>query len=207
MCVQMCEHLFNDKRVITLFILLWSVSSAAVFFFIMLEDDSPFLNFGPSPRTELFGVKLDSWSVWWAVAVYTFLSTAIAAFASDSVVPWITNTVQDHKTHYIPYSKVTCWWIIQVFTFYGVTQSIIGLFVALTQVDFMLIRLLADFLVNHFTTFWFLKDKKVDAARYQRWVARDEEHTESMTGDTAMQSIDACRVASETEALTAGDNI
>ena len=203
----MCEQLFNDKRIISCFILVWSASSAAVFFFIMLEDDSPFLNFGPSPRTELFGVKLDSWTVWWAVSIHTFLSTAIAAFASDSVVPWITNTVQDHKTRYIPYSKLTCWWIIQVFTFYGVTQSIIGLFVALTQVDFMLIRLAADFLVNHFTTFWFLKDKTVDAAKYHRWVARDEEHNESMAGDVDMDTIDVSRVVSETAALTASDNI
>lgn len=135
----------------------------------MAFDNSPFLNFGPSPHTKLFGVALDSWPVWWAVAIYTFVSTAIAAYASDSIIPWITNTVQDHKTKYIPYSKVTCLVIIQVFTFYGVTQSMIGLFVALTQVDFMLIRLLADFIVNHYTTAWFLRTKEVNAYKYNEW--------------------------------------
>lgn len=150
-----------------MFLLGWSGLSCAVFVAIMLNDDSPFLNFGPSDRTSLFGVKLDSWPVWWCVAIYTFISTAIAAFASDSVVPWITNTVQDHKTRFIPYSKINCWCIIQVFTFYAVTQSVIGLFVALTQVDFMLIRLLADVIVNHITTFYFLKDKIHDAAKYR----------------------------------------
>ena len=139
------------------------------FYSIMAFDNSPFLNFGPSERTELFGVKLDSWPVWWAVAVYTFVSTAIAAYASDSIIPWITNTVQDHKTKYIPYSKATCLVIIQVFTFYGVTQSMIGLFVALTQVDFMIIRLAADFLVNHYTTAWFLRSKEVNAEKYHEW--------------------------------------
>ena len=165
----MCEKLFNDKRVITIFICIWSLLCAVTFYSIMAFDNSPFLNFGPSERTELFGVKLDSWPVWWAVAVYTFVSTAIAAYASDSIIPWITNTVQDHKTKYIPYSKVTCLVIIQVFTFYGVTQSMIGLFVALTQVDFMIIRLAADFLVNHYTTAWFLRSKEVSAAKYHEW--------------------------------------
>lgn len=135
----------------------------------MVIDNSPFLNFGPSRRTELFGVKLDSWLKWWCVAFYTFISTAIAAFASDSVIPWITNTIQDHKTQFIPYSKVTCLIIIQTFTFYGVTQSVIGLFVALTQVDFMLIRLLADVIVNHYTTFYFLKNKTVDRQQYYNY--------------------------------------
>ena len=165
----MCEQLFNDKRVITVFICIWSLLCAVIFYSIMAFDNSPFLNFGPSERTELFGVKLDSWPVWWAVAVYTFVSTAIAAYASDSIIPWITNTVQDHKTKYIPYSKITCLVIIQVFTFYGVTQSMIGLFVALTQVDFMIIRLAADFLVNHYTTAWFLRSKEVNAAKYHEW--------------------------------------
>ena len=102
----------------------------------MVADDSPFLNFAPSMRTELFGVKLDSWVKWWAVAFYTFISTAIAAFSSVNVVPWITNAIQDYKTQYIPYKKWMCLRIIQVFMFYAVTQRVIGLFVALTQVDF-----------------------------------------------------------------------
>lgn len=132
----------------------------------MYTDDSPFLNFGPSERTKLFGVQLDTWPVWWCVAIYTFISTAVAAYASDSIVPWITNTVQDHKTAYIPYSKWTCLIIIQVFTCYSVIMSVIGLFVALTQVDFMFIRLLADMVVNHYTTFFFLKGKKVNMKQY-----------------------------------------
>ena len=160
--------MFDDKRVLSLLILGWSLLSCAVFVHIMASDNSPFLNFGPSERTSLFGVKLDNWHVWWCVAIYTFVSTAIAAFSSDSVVPWITNTVQDHKTRFIPYSKMTCWCIIQVFTFYAVTQSVIGLFVALTQVDFMLIRLLADVVVNHTTTFYFLKSKIHDPVKYSQ---------------------------------------
>jgi len=162
----MCQQLFDDKRIITAFILVWTVVSSVVFCAIMLEDNSPFLNFGPSSRTVLFGVKLNTWGVWWCVAIYTCVSTAVAAYASDSIVPWITNTVQDHKTRYIPYHKWTCWAIIQIFTCYAVIMSVIGLFVALSQVDFMVIRLLADLIVNHYTTFFFLKGKIVDVGRY-----------------------------------------
>jgi len=162
----MCQSLFDDKRVITVLILGWTIVSSAVFCAIMIDDNSPFLNFGPSERTVLFGVKLDTWGIWWCVAIYTFVSTAVAAYASDSIVPWITNTVQDHKTQYIPYSKWTCLFVIQVFTCYAVIMSVIGLFVALSQVDFMLIRLAADLLVNHFTTFFFLKGKTVNLRRY-----------------------------------------
>lgn len=197
----MCEVLFNDQRLVTLGIGVWSLLSVAVFGVIMLRDNSSFLNFGPSARTELFGVKLDQWWEWWAVALYTFFSTAIAAFSTDSVVPWITNTVQDHKNIYLPFSKLTCWVIIQVFTFYAVTQSVIGLFVALTQVDFMLIRLLADMLVNHFTTYWFLRNKKVDPHKYKQW-ATGEKPLDKDDGELSTFRIDD--TGSDVELPTAG---
>ena len=145
----------------------------------MIQDSSPFLNVGPSDKTELFGVKLDNWYIWWCVTIYTFISTAIAAFASDSIVPWITNTIQDHKTKYIPYSSISCWLIIQLWTVYAVTQSVIGLFVALTQVDFLLVRLLADMIVNHFTTAYFLRNKIVDSEKYKSNHMKDSEEFSS----------------------------
>lgn len=166
--------LFEDQRLLVGMLTVWTVLSSAVCYYIMLVDHSPFLSFGPNARTVLFGVKLDSWFKWWVVAIYTFVSTTIAAFASDSIVPWVTNTIQDHKTKYIPYPPCVCIVIIQLFTIYAVIMSVIGLFVALSQVDFMLIRLAADLIVNHVTTLYFVHGKIVDAARYREWTEGSE---------------------------------
>ena len=166
-----CLTLFDDKRLLTLALFIWTCVSSLVFTYIMLKDNSNFLLFGPNKHNKLLGVPLDDWFKWWITAIYTFVSTAIAAFAGDSLLPFINNTIQDHKTEYIPYSKFTCLCIIQIFTVYAVIMSVIGMFVALTQVDFMLIRILADILVNHYTTFWFLRGKKVDPNKYELWKA------------------------------------
>jgi hypothetical protein len=48
-------------------------------------------------------------------------------------------------------------------------MSVIGMFVALTQVDFMLIRIAADLIVNAHTTNYFLRGKEVDAIKYNDW--------------------------------------
>lgn len=159
---------FDDQRVLVGFLTLWTIISSIVCYYIMLVDNSPFLSFGPNPRTVLFGVKLDSWFKWWVVAIYTFVSTSIAAFASDSILPWITNTIQDHKTKYIPFKPWMCILIIQLFTIYAVIMSVIGLFVALSQIDFMFIRLLADLIVNHITTLYFVRDKIVNPTLYRQ---------------------------------------
>jgi len=149
--------------------MLWTCASSAVFCIIMIQDGSNFLMVGPNDRNQLFGVKMDSWFKWWVTAIYTFVSTAIAAFASDALCPFFTNVIEDHKTKHIPYSKFTCLVIVQVFTIYGVIMSVIGMFVALTQVDFMFIRISADLIVNAHTTYYFLRGKIVNPALYNQW--------------------------------------
>lgn len=150
-------------------LMFWTVTSSAVFCFIMIKDDSKFLMLGPNDSNQLLGVKMDTWFKWWVTAIYTFLSTAIAAFAGDALCPFFSNVIEDHKTQHIPYSKFTCLLIVQCFTIYGVIMSVIGMFVALTQVDFMLIRIAADLLVNSHTTYYFLRGKEVDPVRYNMW--------------------------------------
>jgi hypothetical protein len=43
------------------------------------------------------------------------------------------------------------------------------MFVALTQVDFMFIRILADLIVNAHTTYYFLRGKIVNPTLYNEW--------------------------------------
>jgi hypothetical protein len=160
------DAIFDDKRVLAVLIAGWTCAICVIFICIMIDDESPFLSFGPNEKTVLFGFKLDTWTKWACVAMYTFVSTCIADFTSDSVGPWITNTIQDHKNMYLPYSKWTCVCIVQTFSMYAIIMGTIHLFVALSQVDFMLMRMFADLLVNYYTTQRFMQFKQVDAKKY-----------------------------------------
>ena len=160
------DAIFDDKRVLAVLIAGWTCAICVIFICIMIDDESPFLSFGPNEKTVLFGFKLDTWTKWACVALYTFVSTCIADFTSDSVGPWITNTIQDHKNMYLPYSKWTCVWIVQTFSMYAIIMGTIHLFVALSQIDFMLMRMFADLLVNYYTTKRFMQFKQVDPKKY-----------------------------------------
>jgi len=162
-------NLFDNKLRICAGLMMWTIASCSVFCFIMVKDGSNFLTVGPNASNQLLGVKMDTWFKWWVTAIYTFVSTSIAAFASDSLCPFFSNVIEDHKTKFIPYTKFQCLLIVQCFTIYGVIMSVIGMFVALTQVDFMLIRIAADLIVNCNTTYYFLRGKEVDPQRYDSW--------------------------------------
>ena len=65
--------------------------------------------------------------------------------------------MQDHKTRSIEYSHVTCLWIVQIHCMYVHVMGVFSLFLFFSQVDFAIIRLLADWLVTGYSTVWFIQ--------------------------------------------------
>lgn len=70
--------------------------------------------------------------------------------------------LQDHKTKHIQYSHATCLWIVQIHCMYGHVMSVFALFLFFSQVDFAIVRLLADWIVTGFSTVWFIQGKVYD---------------------------------------------
>ena len=65
--------------------------------------------------------------------------------------------IQDHKTRSIEYSHATCLWIVQIHCMYVHVMGVFALFLFFSQVDFAIIRLLADWLVTGYSTVWFIQ--------------------------------------------------
>jgi hypothetical protein len=92
---------------------------------------------------------------------------------SDALGPWILNTITDHKTRFIPYSKWICLGITQTWSVYCNIMSVFSIFLAMSQIDFVLIRMLADLSVNAYTTTKFMRNK-THCPRQYRLTAEQE---------------------------------
>lgn len=168
MCFRRCmDCVFDDKRIAVVFLMVWLVIVVAVFKDIGLLD-TKFMSAGPSDKTVFMGMVLDTWYKWGLVAAFTFVNTSINDFMSDAISPWLLNTITDHKTKYLPYSKLTCLAISQLWSVYCNVISVFGLFLAMTQVDFVLIRMSADLTVNMYTNMRFMRNKVTCPDRYKR---------------------------------------
>jgi hypothetical protein len=173
----MLSRVFDDKRLTCVLLAVWLCIVLGVFSHLGVMH-TQYMSVGPSPQTFYMGVCIDTWYKWSCVAVFTFLSTAINDFVGDAVVPWIQNTVQDHKSQYLPYSKFTCWLITQCWSTYCSVMGIFSIYLLMSQVDFLFVRAMADSLVNAYTTFKFMRGKRTDVEQYQRWYAAEEELVE-----------------------------
>jgi hypothetical protein len=166
MCLKIIDALFDDKRVITLFLMIWLSIVLIVFKDIGLLD-TKFMTLGPSEFTIFMGVTLNTWYKWGLVASFTFINTSVNDFVSDALSPWILNTITDHKTRFIPYSKPICLLITQTWSVYCNIMSVFGIFLAMSQIDFVLIRMVADLIVNAYTTTKFMRNKTFCKEKYR----------------------------------------
>ena len=170
----MClDWLFDDKRIAVCLLMGWLCLVVVVFKDIGLLD-SKFMTLGPSASTIFMGVKLDTWYRWNMVAGFTLVNTLINDFMSDALSPWIMNTITDHKTRYIPYSKTVCLLITQCWSVYCNIMGVFGLFLAMTQIDFVLIRMAADLTVNVYTNLKFMRNKVTCPKRYAHSAGQSE---------------------------------
>ena len=162
----MLDTVFDDKRVAIMVLMVWLIIVLISFNTIGLFH-SDFMRFGPHPTTKIMTLTIDTWHNWWLVAMASFLSTCVNDFFSDSLSPFFLNTIQDHKTKYLPYTKTTCYIILQLWSTYCCLMSIFSVGLLMSQIDFLLIRLVADLGVNTFTTFKFLRGKEVNQRLYE----------------------------------------
>jgi hypothetical protein len=166
MCiVYIMDRVFDDKRLAVCVLMVWLIIVMTIFKDIGLLDTT-FMTFGPSTTAKFMGVVLDTWYKWGMVALFTLINTSINDFMSDAISPWILNTITDHKSKYIPYPKYICLGIAQLWSIYCNLMSVFGMFLAMTQIDFVLIRMMADLTVNTYTNLKFMRLKEYSSSKY-----------------------------------------
>ena len=182
--MSILDTLFDDKRIAISLMMCWLVIVLIGFSSIGLLH-SDFIRVGPSESTKIMSLTIRTWNDWFMVAVASFLSSIVNDFFSDSLGPWFLNTVQDQKTRYLPYSKLTCYIVLQLYSVYCAFMSVFSVGLLMSQVDFLLIRLFADLLVNSYTTFKFLRGKEVNRRKYEE----ESHHCSSISTKTAEEAV------------------
>jgi hypothetical protein len=159
------DNAFDDKRVTIAFISVWFCICLGGFTWLGIFS-SDYMRVGPSLTLTYMGMLIDTMPRYMAVVVFVVVSTAVNDFASDAISPWIQNTVMDHKSRTIPYSKLTMLFITQTWSLYCGVMSVASIALVFAQFDLIMIRLVVDLLVNQYTIRRFLSNKSHDPFRY-----------------------------------------
>jgi hypothetical protein len=168
------DNAFDDKRVTIALVSVWFFVCLAGFTWLGIFS-SEYMRIGPSKTLTYMGMNIDTMARYVSVVVFVVISTAVNDFASDAISPWIQNTVMDHKSKTIPYSKFTIVFITQTWSFYCGTMSVASIALVFAQFDLIMIRLVVDLFVNQYTIRRFLSNKSHDPYRYHNEFLNDPE--------------------------------
>jgi hypothetical protein len=166
MCVTNLLHLFFDNKRYTMILLVAWMCLSCTIFYQLGAFHMHFMTFGPSDKTVFMGMVIDTWNKWYCLAGFSFLNTSTNEFLSNALMPWFQNTIQDHKSKYLPYSQSTCMTIILLYDLYTHVMSIFGIYLLFSQIDFLIIQCIADMIITVLTTKWFMQHKTTDREQY-----------------------------------------
>ena len=167
-CKRLLDNCFQDQRVTIAVLCIWFTIVSVLFAYLGLFSTS-YMAVGPGPTLTYLGLTLNSWPRYNAVLIFVIISTAVNDFAGDAISPWLQNTVIDHKSRIIPYSKGTCLLITQIWSFYCGVMGIASISLVFSQFDLLAVRLIVDLLVSQYTTMRFLRNKTHSAEEYNRF--------------------------------------
>ena len=137
--------------------LVWMVALGSIIG--IFGDHSYFFNFGPSNQTKFISFKIDNWSKWILIILYSFISQFIHSYINSTLYPFMTNVIRDYKSEWREsYFKAQL--ITFVYKLYYWFHDICNVFLVLTlQIQFYLPALIADILVGIITTRNFINNK------------------------------------------------
>ena len=180
---SLIDNAFDDKRVTIALISVWFCICLGGFTWLGIFG-SEYMRVGPSPTLTYMGMPIDTMARYITVVGFVMISTAINDFASDAIGPWIQNTVMDHKSRTIPYSKFTIIFISQMWSLYCGVMSVASIALVFAQFDLIMVRLVVDLFVNQYTMGRFLTNKSHDPFRYHNDYLNEDE-TDTLAGNGA----------------------
>lgn len=68
-------------------LVVWMVSSCLIFW-LLGAFHVHYMSVGPSAESAFMGMTIDNWWKWSALAVFSFLNTAINEFLGSALIPW-----------------------------------------------------------------------------------------------------------------------
>jgi len=152
-------HFLRNPLYMVIILLVWWIFLLVCVFYEMDFYSSPFFNIGPHHSLRFFVRTIDTWGEWFIVVVFIFVEQFVWTAVEEIIVPWKSNTIQDHKNIYIRRKWTYYYFIINTFEFIQIIRQCMLIQIFITQVDFTIVVVLADIMANNFTLTMYLREK------------------------------------------------
>jgi hypothetical protein len=142
-------------------IFLWIIAvSSGLGYIASREETNTIFRFGPNSSLKILGIYVDDEVKYSVVVVFCFINSVIRTINQNVLQSWIINTVQDSKTISVlprkayEISFIHCVYIWLDFFMY--------MNILLSQIDMLLIEVVADLVMTSVITTYYLNEKNIN---------------------------------------------
>jgi hypothetical protein len=106
--------------------------------------------------------NITSETTFYCLLVLIFFHQLISNWIYEVVYPWIINTIQNPRTTTLEYSKPTCLFIVNMNSLYNQLHMAFIINGITSQVSFLIILVIADFLTLSYINWKYIKHKELE---------------------------------------------
>jgi hypothetical protein len=149
----------NLEKTVARCILLWILLITASLTTISLEyKNNQLFQVGPNSTLYILGINIDTKLKYSIVVVFCFINSGIRTINHTVLSSWIINVVQDPKTEGV-INVFDSYSISYVNAVYNWVDFFMYMNILLSQIDMLLIEILADLLITTFVTRYYINLK------------------------------------------------
>lgn len=153
--------MLTDARVATVTIFIWIGVVLTAFIAIGGISDNAYIRWsiGPSPSLKFVGLTIDTWTSWACLCAAVAMDTIINVWAGEMIGPWLTFNIYDKTRPTMEFHYWTSQCIAFGWNAYHNLRPMLTVYLAFTQVDILLVRMLADLTISLCTVHTYIKHK------------------------------------------------
>jgi hypothetical protein len=120
--------------------------------------ESPFFHYGPNKDFKVLGIHVDTYAKYCIIVGYCFSNSIFRTLHGNYLHPWIVNNIQDEKADKSGLIKKEVFLVVCVSVLYHWTDWLLYMNILLSQIDMLIIEIIADLGMSCLTTTYYLKD-------------------------------------------------
>ena len=139
------------------------VTLSAIILIVAIEGNGAYLEFGPSEKLDILGVKIDTWEKWGIVNALIVMISVADTFINEWGMPFITFRIYNPDCLKITdVGPIELQILANLMYFCWALKNMVYTLCYVTKIDFALFRILSGEFASIFTIRGLIKDKKFE---------------------------------------------
>ena len=131
------------------------------------DDYKHFYRFGPNPDLIIMGIQINTMSKYYFLITYSFVNSVFRTIHHNYLHPWILSNVQNETKNKDDLNHYSVYQIVTISTIYNWTDWLLYMNILLSQIDMMIVEIIADLAISYITTYYYLK---TPAKKKHTWI-------------------------------------